>query len=69
MEKLIIDVPEGKSKLVKELLEALGVKITNISSKKKDKKDVLKQVSIWTEDEIKAIEEVSNSFNLPIKEW
>ncbi len=36
MEKLIKDVPEGKSKLVKELLEALGVKITNISSKKMD---------------------------------
>lgn len=69
MEKLIIDVPDGKSKLVKELLEALGVKITTVSLKKKEEKDVLKQVSIWTEEEIKAIEEVSNSFNLSIKEW
>ncbi|GAB3655439.1 hypothetical protein GCM10028791_26690 [Echinicola sediminis] len=69
MEKLIIDVPKGKAPLVKQLLEALGVKITPLK-KKEVNKEVLTKVSVWSDDDIKVIEEASGAINkLDIKEW
>lgn len=59
MEKLIIDIPADKSQLVKELMIALGVKVTEFPSKGKVGKEMLTQISVWTEEEIKAINEVS----------
>jgi len=69
MEKLIIDIPADKSQLVKDLMKALGVKVTEFPSKGKVGKEVLAQISVWTEEEIKAINEVSKSLNLSIGEW
>lgn len=69
MEKLIIDIPKGKFQLVKQLLEALGVKIKPFR-KTKASKEVLTNVSVWSEDDIKAIEEASGAINkMDIKEW
>lgn len=69
MEKLIIDIPADKIQLVKELMKALGVKVSEFPNKEKVGKEVLTQISVWTEDEIKAINDVSKSLNLSIEEW
>ena len=43
MEKLIIDIPADKSQLVKELTKALGVKVTEFTSKVKlERKSLLR---------------------------
>lgn len=46
MEKLIIDIPADKSQLVKELMKALGVKVTEFPSKGKVGKEMLTQISV-----------------------
>ncbi len=69
MEKLIIDIPKGKFQLVKQLLEALGVKIMPFKKTKSDK-DILTQVSVWSKNDIKAIEEAGKSINkMDIESW
>jgi hypothetical protein len=69
MEKLIIEVPDKKIHMVKQLLTAIGVKHRDYSKHKKNKDD-LKKVSVWTEEEIEAVEKVSKSLqSLQIKEW
>lgn len=69
MEKLIIEVPEEKLQMVKDLLKAVGVKHSNFP-KERIKKDTLTKVSVWTEKDIEAIETVSKSMqSLSIREW
>ncbi|WP_194778624.1 hypothetical protein [Pararhodonellum marinum] len=55
MEKLVIEVPDEKIQMVKQLLEAIGVKYSSFP-KGKIKKDILKKVSVWTEEVIEAID-------------
>jgi len=54
MEKIIIEVPDEKIQMVKDLLKAIGVKHTSFPQKSL-KKDALTNVSVWTEKEIGAI--------------
>lgn len=69
MEKLIIEVPDEKIQMVKDLLKAIGVKHSSFS-KNRTKKEALANVSVWTEKDIDAIETVSKSMqSLSIKEW
>lgn len=56
MERLVINIPESKSSLVKQILAGLGVifqegKITNTALYKKE----LTKVSTWSDDDIKAM--------------
>ena len=64
MERLIINVPKNKSKLVKQLLKELGVII--ISESKADiaaRKERLLNVSVWTEEDLKVFDENKRAFN------
>lgn len=69
MERLIIEVPEQKSSLVKQILTGLGV---TIQQEKKDistYKQKLSDVSVWTDADIKLIKESKSSFNFKSTEW
>jgi len=69
MERLIIEVPEQKSNLVKQILTGLGVII------KQDNKDIstykqkISGISVWTDEDIKSVEEVKNAFTFKSTEW
>jgi len=71
METLIINVPEKKSTLVKQILKGLGVSIqtagkTSLSGYKKK----LAGVSVWTDDDLKVFEESKKAFeNLKPQQW
>jgi hypothetical protein len=71
METLIIDVPERKSVLVKQLLESLGIAIrsadhSNLGSYKRD----LANVSVWSDDDLKVFEETKKAFeDLKPQQW
>ncbi len=64
METLIINIPEKKSTLVKQILKGLGVTIqkaenANFSAYKQK----IAKVSTWTEEDLKIFEESRNAFN------
>lgn len=63
METLIINIPDKKSTLVKQILKGMGVTIQQtgktIPSNYKQK---LAQVSVWTDEDLKAFEEGSKAF-------
>lgn len=63
MEKLIINVPESKSALVKELLKELGVTIQQEKMDMEAYRKDLARVSTWTEEDLKVFEENTKSFN------
>jgi len=69
MERLIIEVPEQKSNLVKQILTGLGVII------KQDNKDIstykqkISGISVWTDEDIKSVEEGKNAFTFKSTEW
>jgi hypothetical protein len=72
METLIINIPEKKSTLVKQILRGLGVtiqpsnKIINIP----DYKQKLAEVSTWTNDDLKIFEENKKAFeSLKPQQW
>lgn len=71
MEKLVINIPNQKSTLVKQILQGLGVTILDSASfPKTDYKQKLTKVSTWTEDDLKDFEEGSKAFNnLKPEEW
>ncbi|RFZ81398.1 hypothetical protein DYU05_19135 [Mucilaginibacter terrenus] len=53
MERLIINVPESKSTLVKQILEGLGVVVQKDVPAKSDYKTKLAGISPWSEDDLK----------------
>ncbi|RYE10933.1 MAG: hypothetical protein EOP44_01580 [Sphingobacteriaceae bacterium] len=63
MEKLIINVPEEKSQLVKQLLKELGVTIEKEKMDMEAYRKDLAQVSTWSEEDIKIFEENTQCFN------
>ena len=63
MEKLIINVPEEKSALVKELLKELGVTIEQEKMDMEAYREKLLQVGVWSDEDIKPIEEARTHFN------
>lgn len=71
METLIINIPDKKSTLVKQILKGLGVTIQENSLAKKSayKKKLLK-VSTWTEEDLKSFEDSRNAFeSLSPQQW
>lgn len=57
MEKLIINVPESKSTLVKAVLKELGV---TIEQEKMDKETHLKEIAdmpVWSDEDLKPMED------------
>ncbi len=69
MEKLVIEVPNEKIQMVKDLLKAIGVAYRS-DPKERINKDALTKVSVWTKKDTDAIEEVSKSMqSLSIREW
>ncbi len=71
MERLVIDIPDAKSILVKQILRGLGVTIQQeIKSQPSTYKKKISQVSTWTEQDLKAFDEGKNAFeNLTPSEW
>jgi hypothetical protein len=71
METLIINIPEKKSTLVKQILKGLGVTIQqanqlNISNYKQK----IAKISTWTDEDLKVFEESKKSFkNLKPQQW
>jgi hypothetical protein len=71
METLIINIPEKKSTLVKQMLKDMGVTIQqsakiNISAYKQK----LAKVSVWGDEDLKAFEESKKAFeNLKPQQW
>ncbi len=63
MEKLIINVPESKSVLVKAVLKELGV---TIEQEKMDKEAHLKEIAdmpVWSDEDLKPMEDAREAFN------
>jgi hypothetical protein len=71
MEKLVINIPDQKSTLVKQILEGLGVTIQGSSdTPKADYKKKLIQVSTWSEEDLKSFKDGRTAFdNLKIEQW
>lgn len=63
MEKLIINVPKGKSALIKELLKELGVTIQQEKVDMEAFKEKILQIPVWSDEDVKPIEEARNAFN------
>lgn len=63
MEKLIINVPQEKSALVKELLKELGVTIQQEKMDMEAYRKDLAKVSTWSEEDLKVFDENTKSFN------
>ena len=71
METLIINIPDKKSTLVKQILKGLGVTIQENSQTKESvyKKKLLK-VSTWLEEDLKSFEDGKKAFeNLSPQQW
>jgi hypothetical protein len=63
METLIINIPEKKSALVKQILKGLGVTIQQASrSNASGYKQKLANVSTWTADDLEVFEETKKAF-------
>jgi hypothetical protein len=71
MEKLVINIPDGKSNIVKQVLHGLGVyTIGDDAPVKGDYKKRLLQVSVWSDEDIKTIKYSGRSFSdLKADEW
>ena len=71
MEQLVINVPDKKSALVKQILEELGVTIQQpqkgMSSEYKEK---IAKISVWSDEDLKIFDESRKAFNsLKPAEW
>jgi len=61
MEKLVINVPNGKSNIIKQVLHSLGVTVSGYDIPVKgDYKKKLLSVGVWSDQDIKEIETASN---------
>jgi len=72
METLTIHVPDTKSELVKQILAELGVTIDapdSVISKNIAYKEALTKVSVWTDEEVKVVEEAGKHFNFKPAKW
>ena len=71
MERLIIDVPDKKSALIRQLLTELGVSIkTENQNETSSYRNKLLQVSVWSEEDLKCFEEGKRGFeNFKPPEW
>ena len=71
MEKLVINVPEVKSNIVKQILHGLGIYIEGDQLVAKGNyKQKLLNTAVWSDDDLKPIVEGKNLFdNLKAEEW
>jgi hypothetical protein len=71
MERLIINIPDKKTALVKQILKSLGVTIQPSGKKGlSDYKQKLANVSTWTDNDLKVFEEGKEAFkNLNLEQW
>jgi cysteine synthase len=70
MVTLVINIPETKSTLVKQILKGLGVTIQEKPSTTSAYKDKLTKVSTWNNEDLKAFDEAKDSFNgLKSQQW
>lgn len=71
MKKLVIDIPDKRSSIVKQILQGLRVTIHEVALPVKGNyREKLLNVSAWTEDELKVFEENKQRFNnLKAEEW
>jgi len=71
MEKLVINIPESKSNIVKQVLHSLGVTVPGYNAALKgDYKKRLLNISSWTEEDLKPIEDAGKNFgDLKAEEW
>ncbi len=71
METLIINIPNKKSTLVKQILKGLGVTIQeNNQTKESAYKKKLLKVSTWAAEDLKSFEDSRKSFeNLSPQQW
>jgi hypothetical protein len=71
MEKLVINIPDGKSGIVKQVLQGLGVYPSGHKAPVKGEyKKRLLHISTWSDEELKTIEDGGKSFNdLKAEEW
>jgi hypothetical protein len=71
MERLVINIPEKKSTLVKQILKGLGVTIQeDAKSNNSAYKQKLTKVSTWSDDDLKVFEESKKAFeNLKPQQW
>lgn len=61
METLIINIPDKKSALVKQILKDLGVTIQSETSDKKKPSDYAKSIRMSKEDAEKMLKDISES--------
>jgi hypothetical protein len=71
MEKLVINLPEAKSNIVKQILHGLGIATPGYAvPAKSDYKKRLLEISTWSAEELKLIEDAGKGFNnLKAEEW
>lgn len=71
METLIINIPDKKSTLVKQILRGLGVTIQeNSQTRESTYRKKLLKVSTWAEEDLKNFEDSRKSFeNLSPQQW
>jgi len=71
METLIINIPEKKSTLVKQMLKDMGVTIQQTAKTSMAAyKQKIAKVSAWTNEELEGFEESKKAFeNLKPQQW
>lgn len=70
MQTLIINIPDKKSVLVKQILKGLGVTIQEKQLSASAYKDKLMRVSTWSEEDLKSFDDAKKSFNnLQSEQW
>jgi hypothetical protein len=71
MEKLVINIPEKKSTLVKQILKGLGVIIQQETHPNTSAyKQKITKISTWSDDDLKVFEENKKAFeNLKPQQW
>ena len=70
MERLVIEIPDNKSKLVKQILKEFGVNFkSEMKENLSDFQKALLKVSVWSEKDIKELESVKPFEGLKPAEW
>ena len=71
MERLIIDIPEKKSGLIKQILKGLGVIIQEDDHEKSiNYKQKITTISTWTDNDLKVFKDNKNAFeNFKPQQW
>jgi len=72
METVTINIPDDKSELVKQVLAEMGVTIEPTGAEKQKRaayREKLLKISVWSDEEIKPIEDARQHFNFKPEEW